>query len=76
MGDWIILRFPLDNPEKPEVIEVLANAPSNWKLYLKKKAKEIKKKGRYIVSNILYGKEYYYPQKMKKIHEKIERKSK
>jgi len=47
MGDWVILRFPFDNPEKPEVIEVLANVPTNWQEYLKKKAEEIKKDGRY-----------------------------
>jgi len=75
MGDWIILRFPFDDPENPEVIEVLANAPNDWKKYLKKKAEEIKKEGRYIVANILYDDEYYYPESMKKVHERVEKES-
>ncbi len=44
MGDWVILRFPFDDPEKPEVIEVLANVPTNWKGYLKEKQRKSKKK--------------------------------
>jgi hypothetical protein len=75
MGDWIILRFPFDDPENPEVIEVLANVPTNWKEYLKKKAEEIKKEGRYIVANFLYDNEYYYPASMEKIHKKVEKES-
>lgn len=75
MGDWVILRFPFDDPGKPEVIEVLANMPTNWKKYLKKKTERIKKEGRYIVANILYDNEYYYPESMKKIHEKLEKES-
>lgn len=75
MGDHVILRFPFDNPEKPEVIEVLANVPTNWKDYLKKKAKEIKKEGRYIVTNILYDDEYYYPESMEAIYKKVEKES-
>ena len=75
MGDWIILRFPFDDPENPEVIEVLANAPNDWEKYLKKKAEEIKKEGRYIVANILYDDEYYYPESMKKVHERVEKES-
>jgi len=76
MGDWVILRFPFDDPKKPEVIEVLANVPNHWKEYIKKKAKEIGREGRYIVANILYDNEYYYPESMKKIHEKVEKESK
>ena len=75
MGDWIILRFPFNNPEKPEVIEVLANVPTNWKEYLKKKAQETNKQGRFIVANILYDDEYYYPESMKKTHKKVEKES-
>lgn len=73
MGDWVILRFPLDDPEKPEVVEVLANAPIKWKQYLKNKANKIKKKGRYIVTNILYDQEYYYPESLKKRYKKVEK---
>jgi len=76
MGDNIILRFPFNDPQKPEIIEVLANVPTNWREYLKRKAKKYKKKGRYIVANILYNKEYYYPESMKKIHKKAEKVSK
>jgi len=65
MSDWIILRFPFDDPQKPEMIEVLANVPMDWKKYLKKKAREVKKEGRYIVADLLYKDEYYSPGTMK-----------
>ena len=55
MTDWVILRFPLEEPEKPEVIEVLANVPENWKAYLEKTANRTKKKGRYLVASIKYN---------------------
>ena len=55
------MRFPFDDPEKPEVVEVLANVPIDWKKYLKKKVTEVKKEGRYIVANILYRDKYYHP---------------
>ena len=75
MGDHVILRFPLDDPDNPEVVDVLANVPVHWKKYLKDKAHEIKKPGRYIVSNILYDEEYYYPESIKKKHKKVEKES-
>lgn len=76
MGDWVILRFPFDDPEKPEVIKVLANIPHDWKKYLKKKAEEVKKEGRYIAAHVLYHKaEYFYPESMKKVHERVEKES-
>jgi len=76
MGDQVILLFPFDDPDNPEVVEVLANVPNNWKKYLKKKAHETKKYGRYVVANILYDDEYYFPESMKKIHEKVEKETK
>ena len=75
MGDYVILLFPFDDPDNPEVVDVLANVPNNWKKYLKKKAHKIKKHGRYIVANILYDDEYYFPESMKKVHEKVEKES-
>ena len=75
MGDYVILRFPFDNPDNPEVVDVLANVPVHWKKYLKDKANKIKKPGRYIVSNILYDNEYYYPESIKKDHKKTEKES-
>ena len=75
MSDWLILRFPLDDPQKPEVIEVLANVPSDWKQYLEKKAKEIKKEGRYIAANILYDNDSYYPDSAREKHKTTEEKS-
>lgn len=76
MGDHIILRFPFNNPENPEIVEVLANVPNNWKKYLKKKAHEVKKHGRYIVANILYENEYYFPESKKRVHKEVEKESK
>ncbi len=77
MGDHVILRFPLDDPDNPEVVDVLANVPVHWQKYLKDKANEHKKPGRYIVSNLLYDEdtEYYYPESIKKKHRKTEKDS-
>lgn len=75
MGDHVILRFPFDDPDNPEVVDVLANVLVHWKKYLKETAHKIKKPGRYIASNILYDDEYYYPESMEKDHKKIERES-
>ncbi|HID31665.1 MAG TPA: hypothetical protein EYP19_16915 [Desulfobacterales bacterium] len=75
MTDWVILRFPFDNPERPEVIEVLANVPIDWKQYLKKKAGEVDKEGRYVIANILYEYEYFYPEAMEEIYKKVEKES-
>lgn len=75
MSDWVILRFPFDQPDKPEVVEVLANVPLNWNKFLKEKAIRLKKEGRYIVANLLYGKEYYYPESKKQQQQKVEKDS-
>jgi len=75
MSDHVILRFPFDDPDNPEVVDVLANVPVHWKKYLKERARTVKKPGRYIVSNILYDEEYYYPESMRKKHKKNEKAS-
>ena len=75
MGDHVVLRFPFDDPDKPEVVDVLANVPVDWKKYLKGKADEIQKEGRYIPANILYDKDYYFPESMEKIHKRAEKDS-
>lgn len=42
MSDWLIVRIPFDDPQNPEIIEVLSNVPINWKDYLEKVAKKQK----------------------------------
>ena len=72
MGDHVVLRFPFNDPDKPEVVDVLANVPVDWEKYLKKIAD---KEGRYIPANILYDKDYYHPESMEKIYKRTERDS-
>lgn len=72
MSDFLIIRIPLDDPNKPEIVEFLANVPINWITYLKQVAKKEKKKGRYLVANLEYNLDYFYPEKEKKIFKKVE----
>lgn len=72
MSDFLIIRIPLDDPSKPEIVEFLANVPINWKKYLKQVAKRERKKGRYLVANLEYDLDYFYPKKEEKIFEKVE----
>lgn len=76
MSDWLIVRISDNNPNKVEVVEVLANVPSNWKRYLQKVAKQKKKCGRYIAANLLYGQgDAFYPSRLKKKIRKTEKQS-
>ena len=75
MSDWLVLRFPPNKPDKPEVVEVLANVPINWKAFLAQKAKALKRKGRYLAANILYEDEYFYPESEKKAYKSVEKNS-
>ena len=75
MSDWLVLRFPLDEPDDPEVVEVLAEVPVDWAAFLKHKAHQIKKPGRYLAADILYGIDYYYPESSRIVYEKVEKDS-
>ena len=75
MSDWVLIRFDLDNPDKGEVVTILANAPLDWKKYMKDKASQSGKyvvEGRYIVAKLLYNLEYYAPEEMEQQHKQAE----
>ena len=71
MSDWLIIRIPLNNPNKIEVVDVLPNVPIKWQDYLDKVAEREKKPGRYLVANTLYkeGEAFYPPKKRRKYHQ-------
>ena len=75
MSDWAIIKLDLDHPAKGEVITILANAPLDWKKYMKDKASQSGKyevAGRYIVAKLLYNLEYYAPEEMEQQHKQAE----
>ena len=43
MSDYLVIRIPFDKPNKPEIVEFLADVPIDWKKYLKEMAKKEKK---------------------------------
>ncbi|MCP6719521.1 MAG: hypothetical protein KJI71_04835 [Patescibacteria group bacterium] len=43
MSDYLVIRIPLDKPDKPEIIEFLSAVPIDWKKYLKEVAEKEKK---------------------------------
>lgn len=76
MSDWLVIRIPYDKPNRPEIIEILANVPLNWKKYLHQIAKKTKKSGRYLVANILYNEgEAFYPEEAAKDYQETEKES-
>ncbi len=47
MSNFLIIRIPFNKPDKPEIVEFLANVPIDWKKYLKEVAqKEKRTKGK------------------------------
>ena len=76
MSDWLIVRIPFDDPQNPEIIEVLSNVPINWRDYLEKVTKNTKKPGRYLAANLLYKEgEAFYPKTRKRKYKKTLRES-
>jgi len=75
MSDWAIIKLDLNHPDKGEVVTILANAPLNWKQYMKDEASKSGKyvvAGRYIVAKLLYNLEYYAPEEMEQQHKQAE----
>jgi len=75
LSDWAIIRLDLDDPDKGELVTIVANAPLNWKQYMQDKASQSGKyvvAGRYIVAKLLYGLEYYAPEEMEQQHKQAE----
>ncbi len=76
MSDWIVIRIPFDKPNKPEIVESLADIPLNWKKYLSQVAEKTKKTGRYLVANIMYNEgEAFYPKTIAKDYHQTEKES-
>ncbi len=76
MSDWLTIRIPFNKPDKPEIIEILADVPLNWKKYLRQMANKTKKAGRYLAANILYNVgEAFYPESTEKEYKQTEKKS-
>ncbi|OGK41495.1 hypothetical protein A2954_00645 [Candidatus Roizmanbacteria bacterium RIFCSPLOWO2_01_FULL_37_12] len=73
MSDYLIIRIPFDNPSKPEIIEFLANVPLDWKKYLIQVANRVQKKGRYVVANLEYDFDHFYPAKKEATFKKVEK---
>jgi len=75
MSDFLVIRIPFDKPDKPEIVKFLPNVPINWKKYLEETAKKEKKEGRYLVANLKYDLDYFYPSRRKKSYKKIEKRT-
>jgi hypothetical protein len=75
MSDFLIIRIPFNKPDKPEIVKFLTNVPIHWKKYLKEVAKKEKKAGRYLVANLKYELDYFYPRNKEKAYKKTERKT-
>ena len=75
MSDFLVIRIPFNKPNKPEIVKFLPNVPINWRKYLKELAKKEKKEGRYIVANLKYDLDYFYPEKKKKVYKKTEKRT-
>ena len=75
MSDYLIIRIPFNKPSKPEIVEFLAVVPIDWKKYLKEVAEKEKKDGRYIVANLKYDLDYFYPEKKKEMYESREKRT-
>ena len=73
MSDYLVIRIPFNKPSKPEIVRFLAVVPIDWKKYLKEVAEKEKKDGRYIVANIKYDLDYFYPENKKEIYEGTEK---
>jgi hypothetical protein len=75
MSDFLVIRIPFNKPDKPEIIKFLPNIPINWKKYLKGIAKKEKKEGRYLVANLKYDLDYFYPERKKKSYKKLKKRT-
>ena len=75
MSDYLVIRIPFNKPFKPEIVEFLAVVPIDWKKYLKEIAEKEKKDGRYIVANLKYDLDYFYPEKEKEMYESTEKRT-
>lgn len=76
MSDWLVVRIPFNKPSQPEIVEVLADIPLDWKKYLLQIANKTKRAGRYLVANILYNVgEAFYPKSAEKEYKQMEKKS-
>ena len=75
MSDFLVIRIPFNKPDKPEIVKFLPNVPINWKKYLKEIAIKEKKEGRYLVANLKYDLDYFYPEKNKKRYKRLEKRS-
>jgi len=75
MSDYLVIRMPFNKPSKPEIVKFLAVVPIDWKKYLKEIAEKEKKDGRYIVANLKYDLDYFYPEKKKDIYISTEKKT-
>lgn len=75
MSDYLIIRIPFDKPNKPEIVEFLSDVPIDWKKYLKEVAKKEKKDGRYVVANLKYDLDYFYPEKKEQIYRETEKRT-
>ena len=76
MSDWIVIRTPFDKPNKPDIIEILAEVPLDWKKYLRRVANKTKKAGRYLAANLLYNEgEAFYPKTTAKNYHQTEKES-
>ena len=75
MSDYLVIRIPFNKPLKPEIVRFLAVVPIDWKKYLKEVAEKEKKDGRYIVTNIKYDLDYFYPEKKREIYEGTEKRT-
>lgn len=73
MSDYLVIRIPFDKPREPEIVRFLAVVPIDWDKYLKEVAKKEKKDGRYLVTNIKYDLDYFYPEKKKRVYKKVEK---
>jgi len=75
MSDYLVIRIPFDKPNKPEIVEFLSAVPIDWKEYFKGVAKKEKKDGRYVVANLKYDLDYFYPQKKEHIYKHTEKRT-
>ncbi len=75
MSDYLIVRIPFNKPDRPEIVEFLSNVPIDWKKYLKEVAEKEKKDGRYIVTNLKYDLDYFYPKKKEQIYRETEKRT-
>ena len=75
MSDYLVIRIPFDKLNKPEIVEFLSTIPIDWKKYLKEVAEKEKKDGRYVVANLKYDLDYFYPEKKKEIYRETEKRT-